>query len=162
MKRTKILAIAFSLALSTGYSQQKPYNANDITTWRFENSKGELESFSQLPKYQQEILLANYSDYKKLDRESLSKLKFNSQPVIVYFYSKHCGACRRVTPQIEKLKKENITNVIMVDENNVFFKNKVKYVPTVWYINSKGEYKQEIGREEEIIKKNDLFINNEL
>jgi hypothetical protein len=84
MKRTKILAIAFSLALSTGYSQQKPYNANDITTWRFENSKGELESFSQLPKYQQEILLANYSDYKKLDRESLSKLKFNNQPVIVW------------------------------------------------------------------------------
>ena len=82
--------------------------------------------------------------------------------MVVYFYSKSCNAAKSITSEIEKIKAKGKVKLVMIDtEGNKNLIDLVPYVPAAWYIDSKGEYRQEIGRKEEMLEKIDLFIRNQ-
>lgn len=155
MKASKILAMFFALSYfnansQTYYPAPDNYDENDPKTHLFDDGKGNVITWDQLPKYKQDIELIIYSPYKPMSQAILNKIGFTKQATILYFYSPVCGACKPITPEIEKLKKSK-TKVIMMsrDGDNTelynFFKKHIQYSPTIWFIKPDGTYKQYIG-----------------
>jgi hypothetical protein len=162
MKTVKILVLAFSLGVSSLYGQRELYDPDDVTNYAFDDGKGGTIRFDQLSNSEQSILKSIYAPYKKLDKSTLDKVYFTGTKTIVYFYSKKCNAAKSITSEIEKIKAKGKIKLVMIDtQNNKNFIDLVPYVPTAWFINSKGEFRQEIGRKEEMLEKIDLFIHNQ-
>ncbi len=172
MKAPKILALVFALSYFNVNSQTDYYPApdnydyNDPKTHLYYDGKGNVITWDKLPKYKQDIQLINFSPYKPLSQAILNKIGFTKQSTILYFYSPYCGACKPVTPEIEKLKKGK-TKVIMMNQDGDntelydFFKKQIQYLPTIWFIKADGTYKQLIGGDkggEETIFKINNFI----
>jgi thiol-disulfide isomerase/thioredoxin len=172
MKAPKILAMLFALSYfnansQTYYPMPDNYDENNPKTHLFDDGKGNAITWDQLPKYKQDIELINYSQYKPLSPVILNKIGFTKQSTILYFYSPFCGACKPITPEIEKLKKGK-TKVIMMNQDGDntelygFFKKHLTYVPTIWFIKADGTYKQYIGGDkggELTIPKINNFVN---
>ena len=155
MKAPKILAMVFALSYFNAnsqiyYSEPDNYDENDPKTHLFDDGKGNLITWDQLPKYKQDIELICYSPYTPLSPVILNKIGFTKQPTILYFYSTYCGACITITPEIEKLKNSKV-KVIMMNRNGnntelyKFFEKHIQYLPTIWFIKPDGTYKQYIG-----------------
>ena len=162
MKTVKILALAFSLGISSLYGQRELYDPDDVTDYIFDDGKGGTLRFDQLSDSEQRILKSIYAPYKKLDKSTLDKVNFTGTKMVVYFYSKSCNAAKSITSEIEKIKAKGKVKLVMIDtEGNKNLIDLVPYVPAAWYIDSKGEYRQEIGRKEEMLEKIDLFIRNQ-
>jgi thiol-disulfide isomerase/thioredoxin len=155
MKAPKILAMFFVLSYFNVNSQiyypaPDNYDENDPKTHLYDDGKGNTITWDQLPKYKQDIQLIIYSPYKPLSPAILNKIGFTKQPTILYFYSPYCGACKPITPEIEKLKNSKVKVIMMNNEGaNTellgFFKKHIQYLPTIWFIKPDGTYKQYIG-----------------
>lgn len=155
MKAPKILAMVFALSYFNATSQiyypmPDNYDENDPKTHLYEDGKGNTITWDQVPKYKQDVILINFSPYKPLNPAILNKIGFTKQPTILYFYSPYCGACKPITPEIEKLKNSKVKVIMMNREGDnselySFFDKHINYVPTIWFIKPDGTYKQYIG-----------------
>jgi len=148
--------LASNLMAQIYYPMPDNYDENDPKTHLYDDGKGNTITWNQLSKSKQNIELINYEPYKQMPKPSLDKIGFNGKPMILYFYSKYCGACFAITPIIQSYKSK--VKVITIagtghpmddEKDNIHLKNyfqkHINYTPTIWFINKKGQWKQKIG-----------------
>ena len=158
-----LILLTSNLMCQIYYPMPDNYDENNPKTHLFDDGKGNVITWGQLPKYKQDIELINYSTYKPMPKPSLDKIGFNGKPMILYFYSKYCGACYKITPLIQDYKSK-VKVITMAgtghpmddEKDNVqlkeYFKKHINYTPTIWFINKKGQWRQKIGLGEEETK----------
>lgn len=138
------------------YSMPDNYDENNPRTHLYIGKGDKTITFDELDTSTQKRILLNYEPYKHMPKTSLDKIGFNGKAMILYFYSKYCGACFEITPIIQSYKSK--VKVITIagtghpmddEKDNVHLKNylqkHINYTPTIWFINKKGQWKQKIG-----------------
>ncbi|SHE78603.1 thioredoxin family protein [Clostridium fallax] len=93
------------------------------------------------------VNIGNKDSNKELSKITYEEAKEMKEPMVLYFTSDSCFACKIIKPTLVDIQKEyknklNIVSISLDDPNNYFIANlyNVRVTPTLVYLNEEKEY----------------------